>query len=170
VTLAGSVSQPERRSDRQSGNLADSPTLRASSPLDPYDGVVLLSFGGPEAPEQVLPFLQNVTAGRGIPPERLGAVAEHYLHFGGRSPINDQNRELLAQLTTTLRSAGVQVPIYWGNRNWEPYVLEALQQAYDDGARRLLTVVTSAYPSYSGCRQYREDLAGGLLTLAAQGR
>jgi protoporphyrin/coproporphyrin ferrochelatase len=138
--------------------------------LAPYDAVLLLSFGGPEAPEEVLPFLQNVTRGRGIPLERLGAVAEHYLHFGGRSPINDQNRALLGQLRSGLAAGGVEVGVYWGNRNWAPFAVDALRQAHEAGARRVLTVVTSAYPSYSGCRQYREDLAGALITLAAEGR
>lgn len=138
--------------------------------LQPYDAVLLLSFGGPEAPDEVMPFLLNVTRGRGIPAERLGAVAEHYLGFGGRSPINDQNRLLLERLRAQLVAGGVNLPVYWGNRNWQPFVVDALRQAHDDGARRVLTVVTSAYPSYSGCRQYREDLAGALLTLAAEGR
>lgn len=153
VTASKSESHPER-----------------DHPLAPYDAVLLLSFGGPQAPDEVLPFLQNVTRGRGIPPERLGAVAEHYLHFGGRSPINDENRALLEQLRVGLGAGGVQVPVYWGNRNWQPFVVDALRQAHDDGARRVLTVVTSAYPSYSGCRQYREDLAQALTTLAAEGR
>ncbi len=138
--------------------------------MRPYDAVLLLSFGGPEAPDEVMPFLQNVTAGRGIPVERLGAVAEHYQAFGGRSPINDQNRLLLDRLRAALGAAGAGVPVYWGNRNWAPFVVSALRQAHDDGARRVLTVVTSAYPSYSGCRQYREDLAGALIELAAEGR
>jgi protoporphyrin/coproporphyrin ferrochelatase len=144
-------------------------TSAESDPLTPYDAVLLLSFGGPEAPDEVMPFLQNVTRGRGIPTERLAAVADHYLHFGGRSPINDQNRALLGQLRDALGEHS-KVPLYWGNRNWSPFVVDALRQAYEDGARRVLTVVTSAYPSYSGCRQYREDLAGALITLAAEGR
>jgi protoporphyrin/coproporphyrin ferrochelatase len=138
--------------------------------LHPYDAVLLLSFGGPEKPPDVLPFLQNVTRGRGIPDERLAQVAEHYLHFGGRSPINDQNRALLAALRAELDGRGLSVPIYWGNRNWEPFVTDALREAYDDGVRRVLAVVTSAYPSYSGCRQYREDLAAALIELAGEGR
>jgi ferrochelatase len=140
------------------------------SPLAPYDAVLLLSFGGPEAPDEVMPFLQNVTRGRGIPVERLAAVAEHYQHFGGRSPINDQNRLLLERLRSALGASDVSLPVYWGNRNWAPFVLDALRQAHTDGARRILTVVTSAYPSYSGCRQYREDLAEALIALAAEGR
>jgi protoporphyrin/coproporphyrin ferrochelatase len=155
VTVAASISQadPQR-----------------TPPLAPYDAVLLLSFGGPEAPEEVLPFLRNVTRGRGIPDERLAVVAEHYLHFGGRSPINDENRALLEQIRAGLAAAGVDVPVYWGNRNWPPFAVDALRQAHEAGARRVLTVVTSAYPSYSGCRQYREDLAEALITLASQGR
>ena len=157
VTFAGSVSQPD-----------ESPSPEPD-PLAPYDAILLLSFGGPETPDEVMPFLQNVTRGRGIPTERLSAVAEHYLHFGGRSPINDQNRALLGQLRERL-SGRSKVPVYWGNRNWSPFVVDALRQAHEDGARRVLTLVTSAYPSYSGCRQYREDIAAALITLAAEGR
>jgi ferrochelatase len=132
--------------------------------------VLLLSFGGPEGPDDVLPYLENVTAGRGIPRHRLEAVAEHYHGFGGRSPINDCNRALLAALREELRRRGAGLPVFWGNRNWHPFVTDALREAHDAGARRVLAVVTSAYSSYSGCRQYREDLASALLTLAAEGR
>ncbi len=139
--------------------------------LAPYDGVLLQSFGGPERPQDVLPFLRNVTAGRGIPDERLAAVAEHYHHFGGRSPINDQNRALLAALRAELdRRDLAAVPLLWGNRNWEPYLTPVLEQAHRDGLRRLVSVPTSAYSSYSGCRQYREDLGRGLVRLAQDGR
>jgi ferrochelatase len=135
----------------------------------PYDGVLLLSFGGPERPADVLPFLENVTRGRGIPRERLDVVAEHYLRFGGRSPINDQNRALLAALRAELDARGLHLPLYWGNRNWDPYLLAALRQARADGVRRLCVILTSAYSSYSSCRQYREDLAAALLALASEG-
>jgi ferrochelatase len=136
----------------------------------PYDAVLLLSFGGPEQPDDVIPFLENVTRGRGIPRERLTSVAEHYLHFGGRSPINDQNRALLAALRGELdRRGAAGLPLYWGNRNWAPYLIDALREAHAAGARRLAVLVTSAYSSYSGCRQYREDLAAALLALAAEG-
>ncbi|HZI96287.1 MAG TPA: ferrochelatase [Actinomycetales bacterium] len=141
-----------------------------ATPLMPYDALVLLSFGGPEGPDDVMPFLQNVTAGRGIPPERLEEVGEHYHLFGGRSPINGQNRALLDALRAELSTRGADVPVYWGNRNWEPYLVDALRQAHDDGARRVLVLTTSAYSSYSGCRQYREDVAAALLELAASGR
>ncbi|HET9656073.1 MAG TPA: ferrochelatase, partial [Kineosporiaceae bacterium] len=137
--------------------------------LAPYDGILLLSFGGPEGPEEVLPFLRNVTRGRGIPDDRLAVVAEHYQRFGGRSPINGQNRALLAALRAELDARGLDLPLFWGNRNWRPYLTEALREARDAGARRLVTVVTSAYASYSGCRQYREDLADALAALAEEG-
>jgi protoporphyrin/coproporphyrin ferrochelatase len=139
------------------------------SALDPYDTVLLLSFGGPEAPDDVMPFLRAVTAGRGVPDERLEQVAEHYQHFGGRSPINDQNRALLAALKGELSRRRIDVDVVWGNRNWAPYVTDVLRDAHDRGARRVVTVLTSAYSSYSSCRQYREDLAAALLTLAAEG-
>jgi ferrochelatase len=125
----------------------------------PYDAVLLLSFGGPEKPEDVLPFLQNVTRGRGIPDERLEEVGEHYYRFGGRSPINDQNRALLAALRDSFDEVGLDLPIYWGNRNWAPYLTDTMRQLTADGVRRAVVIVTSAYPSYSGCRQYRENLA-----------
>ncbi|WP_127130062.1 ferrochelatase [Georgenia sp. SYP-B2076] len=140
------------------------------SSLAPYDAVLLLSFGGPEGPEDVVPFLRNVTAGRGIPDERLEEVGEHYYHFGGRSPINDQNRALLAALRTALAGHGLDLPVVWGNRNWAPYLTDTLRELHDSGARRVLTLVTSAYASYSGCRQYRENIAASLSELAAEGR
>jgi ferrochelatase len=138
---------------------------------DPYDAVLLLSFGGPEHPDEVIPFLENVTRGRGIPRERLESVARHYHHFGGRSPINGQNRALLAALRGELDRRGLAgLPLYWGNRNWAPYLADALREAHDAGARRVAVLVTSAYSSYSGCRQYREDLAGALDALEGEGR
>ncbi|MGZ4595071.1 MAG: ferrochelatase, partial [Actinomycetes bacterium] len=128
-------------------------------PLEPYDGILLLSFGGPEKPEDVLPFLRTVTAGRGIPDARLEEVGQHYYGFGGRSPINDQNRALLAALRAELDRRGIDTPLVWGNRNFAPFTVEALTEAAERGMTRLVTVVTSAYSSYSSCRQYREDLA-----------
>jgi ferrochelatase len=124
-----------------------------------YDSILLVSFGGPEKPEDVMPFLENVTRGRGIPHERLLEVAEHYHHFGGKSPINDQCRELIAALRPELDAHEIRLPIYWGNRNWEPYLADALRQMRDDGRKHALALVTSAYSSYSGCRQYRENIA-----------
>jgi ferrochelatase len=126
---------------------------------DRYDAILLLSFGGPEGPDDVMPFLENVTRGRGIPRERLAAVAEHYHHFGGVSPINAQNRALLAALRAELAEHHVDLPVYWGNRNWDPYLTDTLRQMRDDGVRRALGFATSAFSSYSGCRQYHEDIA-----------
>lgn len=136
-------------------------------PADPqprvrYDAVLLVSFGGPEGQDDVLPFLRNVTRGRGIPDERLEEVAHHYRHFGGVSPINAQCRALRAALVEELTRRGFDLPVYWGNRNWDPYLADALREAHAAGHRRLLAVVTSAYSSYSSCRQYREDLAAAL--------
>jgi ferrochelatase len=138
-------------------------------PLAPYDGILLLSFGGPEKPEDVLPFLRTVTAGRDIPDERLAQVGEHYYGFGGRSPINDQNRALLAALRTELDRREISTPLIWGNRNFAPFTAEALAEANAQGLSRLVTVVTSAYSSYSSCRQYREDLAAAQHELAEAG-
>lgn len=135
----------------------------------PYDALLLLSFGGPEGPDDVLPFLENVTRGRGVPRERLAEVGAHYHRFGGVSPINAQNRALLAALRADFAAHGLDLPVYWGNRNWAPYVTDTFQEIARDGRRRVLTVVTSAYSSYSGCRQYREDLAAALAALAADG-
>ena len=140
------------------------------SPLSPYDGILLLSFGGPEKPEDVMPFLRIVTAGRGIPDERLAVVAEHYQSFGGKSPINDQNRLLLAALRAELDRRELSTPLVWGNRNFHPFLTDALREAHEAGMRRLVTIVTSAYTSYSSCRQYREDLAAAVATLAEEGR
>ena len=133
-----------------------------TSDVRPYDAVLLVSFGGPEKPDDVIPFLENVTRGKNIPRERLAEVGEHYFSFGGRSPINDQNRAFLAALREDLAGAGVDLPVYWGNRNWDPYLADALRQMADDGVQRAACFVTSAYSSYSGCRQYREDLAAAV--------
>ena len=131
------------------------PTASAASA---YDALLLVSFGGPEGPDDVLPFLRNVTRGRDIPKERLAEVGEHYHRFGGRSPINDQCRDFLAAVRADLAEHGVDLPVYWGNRNWDPYLADAVRRMRDDGVRRAACFVTSAYASYSGCRQYREDL------------
>jgi ferrochelatase len=123
-----------------------------------YDAFLLVSFGGPEKREDVIPFLENVLRGRNVPRERLLEVAEHYYHFDGLSPINRQCRELIAALQTELESAGISLPIYWGNRNWHPLLAGTVAQMRDNGIRRALALATSAYGSYSGCRQYREDI------------
>lgn len=135
---------------------------RTSTEPTPYDAVLLLGFGGPEGQDDVLPYLRNVTGGRGIPDERLEEVAVHYRAYGGVSPINDQNRQLRAALETELAARGWDLPVVWGNRNWAPYLADTLREAHAAGHRRILTLVTSAYSSYSGCRQYREDLARAL--------
>jgi len=146
------------------------PNETDNSPLAPYDGILLMSFGGPEGPDDVMPFLRNVTAGRGIPDERLAVVAEHYQSFGGKSPINDQNRALLGALRSELDRRGISVPLLWGNRNFDPFVTNTLREAHEAGIRRVVTILTSAYSSYSSCRQYREDLAAAALTLADEGK
>jgi protoporphyrin/coproporphyrin ferrochelatase len=124
----------------------------------PYDALLVVSFGGPEGTDEVLPFLQTVLRGRNIPEERLRVVAHHYELFGGVSPLNGQNRALIAALRAELETSGPNLPIYWGNRNWTPFLVDALQQMRQDGIKRALAFFTSAYSSYSGCRQYREDI------------
>lgn len=134
-----------------------------------YDAILLSGFGGPEGQDDVLPFLRNVTRGRGIPDERLEEVAHHYRRFDGVSPINDQNRLLRQALKSALAQGGLDLPVYWGNRNWSPYLDEALASAANDGIRRMLAIPTSAYSSYSSCRQYREDWADALEASGTQG-
>lgn len=124
-----------------------------------YDAILIVSFGGPEGPDDVMPFLENVTAGRGVPRERLELVAKHYLHRGGISPINGHNRQLVDDLTDALAVEGIDLPVYWGNRNWHPFIGDAVRQMRDDGVERAIAYVTSAFSSYSGCRQYRENIA-----------
>jgi ferrochelatase len=124
-----------------------------------YDAIVVVSFGGPESREDVIPFLENVLRGRNVPRQRMLAVADHYYHFEGRSPINQQTRELIRALEDELARQGPKMPVYWGNRNWHPMLPDTVRQMKQDGIRRALAFVTSAYSSYSGCRQYREDIA-----------
>ena len=141
------------------------PPLAASSRvLAPasYDCILLAGFGGPEGQDDVIPYLRNVTRGRGIPDERLEEVAHHYRHFGGISPINEQNRALKAALEGEIAARGLSLPVYWGNRFWAPYFTDALRELHADGHRRVLVLVTTAFSSYSGCRAYREDLAEAL--------
>ena len=138
----------------------------AADPLAPYDAVLLLSYGGPRRPEDVLPFMRNATAGRGVPDSRLLEVSGHYQGFGGASPINARNAELRDALRARLAERGSTLPIVIGNRNWHPFVSQALRELADAGARRVLALPTAAFGSYSGCRQYREDLAGAVALLA----
>jgi ferrochelatase len=125
----------------------------------PYDALLVVSFGGPDKPDDVLPFLDNVLRGRNVPRERMLEVADHYQQFGGRSPINDQNRALIGALERELAAHGPHLPIYWGNRNWHPLLPDTLRQMKADGVRHALAFVTSAYSSYSSCRQYRENIS-----------
>jgi ferrochelatase len=134
-----------------------------------YDAILLTSFGGPEGQDDVIPFLRNVTRGRGIPEERLEEVAHHYRAFGGVSPINEQNRELKAALEAELARRGIDLPVLWGNRNWKPYLREAIIEANERGYRKLIAIGTSAYSSYSSCRQYREDYAEALTETGLDG-
>src|SRR5580692_6476511 len=123
-----------------------------------YDAFLLVSFGGPEGPDDVMPFLENVTRGRGVPPERLASVAEHYYAFGGVSPINQQCRDLLAAVRADFAASGLALPLYWGNRNWTPYLADTVRAMAQDGVQRAVAFVTSAYSSYSSCRQYLDDI------------
>ena len=123
-----------------------------------YDAILIVSFGGPEQREDVIPFLENVLRGKPVPRERLLEVAEHYYHFGGVSPINEQVRQLIAALKIELSTSGINLPVYWGNRNWHPMLADTLRQMADDGIKNAIAFFTSAYSSYSGCRQYRENI------------
>lgn len=131
--------------------------------MERFDAFLLVSFGGPEKHDDVIPFLENVLRGRNVPRERMLAVAEHYYHFDGRSPINDQNRALIAELRQVLK-----LPIYWGNRNWHPMLADTIRQMRDDGVKRAVAFATSAFGSYSGCRQYQENIAAALAAVAAE--
>ena len=135
-----------------------------------YDAVLLASFGGPEGQEDVIPFLRNVTRGRGIPDERLEEVSHHYRANGGISPINQQNRQLKAGIEAELAARGIELPVFWGNRNWAPYIPQTLQDIYDAGHRKVLMVTTSAYSCYSSCRQYREDIGIALTETGLDGK
>src|SRR5919201_1224131 len=126
--------------------------------MDNYDALLVVSFGGPEGMDEVMPFLANVLRGRNVPEARMREVAHHYEMFGGVSPINGQNRKLIAALQRELEEHGPRLPVYWGNRNWHPLLADTLRRMRDDGVRSALAFVTSAYSSYSGCRQYREDI------------
>lgn len=133
--------------------MADSQTASSS-----YDAILVVSFGGPEGTDDVMPFLENVLRGKNVPRERMLEVAEHYQHFGGVSPINEQNRQLIAALEKELAEHGPHLKVYWGNRNWHPMLADTLREMRDDGVQRAIAFFTSAFSSYSGCRQYREDI------------
>jgi protoporphyrin/coproporphyrin ferrochelatase len=134
-------------------------TPHSTTPVsEAYDALLVASFGGPERNEDVMPFLENVLRGKNVPRERMLEVANHYYYFGGKSPINQQNRALIAALEAELRAHGPALPVYWGNRNWHPMLADTLRQMRADGVRRAMAFVTSAFGSYSGCRQYREDI------------
>ena len=160
--------RPDARPDALPGaDLAGAPaSVPALDPLAPYDAILLQSYGGPRRPEDVLPFMRNATAGRGVPDSRLLEVSGHYQGFGGASPINARNAELRDALQARLAERGSTLPIVVGNRNWHPFVSQALRELADTGARHVLALPTAAFGSYSGCRQYREDLAGAVALLA----
>ncbi|MFI5503828.1 ferrochelatase [Corynebacterium kutscheri] len=138
----------------------------ANLSVENIDALLVLSFGGPERPEDVRPFLENVTRGRGIPAERLDEVAVHYHHFGGKSPLNDLNREIIANVEKELHQRGLSIPVYFGNRNWHPYANDVAERMYADGHRTIAVLATSAWGGYSGCRQYGEDIIAMLNHLA----
>src|SRR5215467_4068138 len=126
--------------------------------MSAYDAFLLVSFGGPEGPADVMPFLRNVTAGRNVPDSRLAEVAEHYYQFGGVSPINGQCRDLLAAIERDFALGGIDLPVYWGNRNWRPFLSDTLSVMAADGVSRAIALATSAYSSFSSCRQYLDDI------------
>ncbi|HET7024018.1 MAG TPA: ferrochelatase [Gemmatimonadales bacterium] len=144
---------------------ADAPLFQDEGRV--YDAVLVVSYGGPEGPDDVLPFLENAARGRPVPRARLLEVAEHYMHFGGVSPINARNRELVAALQRELATHGMALPIYLGNRNWHPYLVDTVRQMRNDGVRRAIALVTSAFSCFSGCRQYREDIGRALAAVGA---
>jgi ferrochelatase len=135
--------------------------------MNNYDALLVVSFGGPEGMKDVIPFLENVLRGRNVPRERMLQVARHYEMFGGVSPINDQNRKLINALQIELETNGPKLPIYWGNRNWHPLLPDTLQQMTDDGIKHALAFVTSAYSSYSSCRQYRQNIIDAQATVGS---
>lgn len=150
---------------------ADQPATSARFDTEPhaYDAVVLLGFGGPEGQGDVIPFLRNVTRGRGIPDERLEEVAHHYRHFDGVSPINEQNRQLQRALEAEVAARGIDLPVLWGNRNWAPFLTDVLRDAVARGYERVLVLPTSAFASYSGCKQYQENIDEALAQLRSEG-
>jgi ferrochelatase len=142
--------------------------FEAESRPSAYDAVLFVSFGGPDGPDDVIPFLENVLRGKNVPRERMLEVAEHYQHFGGKSPINEQNLALLAALRDELERRGPHLPVYWGNRNWHPLLTDTLRKMRDAGVKRAIAFVTSGFSCYSGCRQYRENIAAAREPLGDQ--
>jgi ferrochelatase len=132
-----------------------------------YDALLVLSFGGPRGPADVMPFLERVTSGRGVPRQRLLEVAKHYQHFDGVSPINQRNRELISRIEAALAEAGLELPVYFGNRNWHPLVEDTVAEMARDGVRAALVLATSGYGGYSACRQYHEDIARARASVGA---
>ncbi len=152
---------------RYTGRPIATPIHSRTAPLTPLvDCILFISFGGPEGPDDVIPFLENVLRGKPVPRERLLQVAQHYMHFGGKSPINEQNRDIIHRLDRGLKESGYQLPIYWGNRNWNPTIAEALQQIKQAGHKLALPVFTNMFSSYPGCRQYRENILSAQSELA----
>jgi ferrochelatase len=146
----------------------DGSEAAANEPASAYDAVLFVSFGGPDGPDDVLPFLENVLRGRNVPRERMLEVAEHYQHFGGKSPINEQNLALIKAVRGELDQRGPRLPIYWGNRNWHPLLADTLREMADAGVKRAIAFVTSGFSCYSGCRQYRENIAAAAELLGSQ--
>ena len=159
VDITPAAQRPDEDPSLATRNNGGTPPSAEPTPPGRREALLVLGFGGPEGPDDVMPFLENVTRGRGIPPERLLDVAEHYQHFGGVSPINEQNRALVAAVEKELAAAGIDLPVYWGNRNWEPYVEHVWRQMADDGIEHVYVFPTSGFASWSGCRQYHEDVA-----------
>ena len=171
LPAGASITPPDQQPDQDPSLAVRNNGGRAPAaepaPAGRREALLVLSFGGPEGTDDVMPFLENVTRGRGIPRERLEAVAEHYHHFGGVSPINAQNEALIAAVRDDLAAAGLDLPVYWGNRNWAPYVEDTWRQMAEDGIEHVHVFATSAYASFSGCRQYHEDVARARAALAA---
>jgi ferrochelatase len=166
ATTAGQATLPGLFKPYTAWILFKPPTALISEP-NKYDALLVVSFGGPEGPHEVIPFLENVLRGRNVPRERMLKVAEHYNLFGGVSPINEQNRKLIAALQNELAANGPNLPIYWGNRNWHPQLPQAIRQMANDGIKRGLAFVTSAYSSYSSCRQYRQNIADAQIAVGS---
>ena len=156
--IIGKILAASRTAEFDALDPANGMSSTTNPEASPHDAILIVGFGGPEDPDDVIPFLENVLRGRNVPRERMLEVAEHYHHFGGVSPINAQVRSLIANLKPELELQGVDLPVYWGNRNWHPMLADTMRQMADDGVKHALGVVLAAYSSYSSCRQYREDI------------